>query len=214
MHYLIYKITNRLDNKFYVGKHKTENKDDGYFGSGLLLDYAVKKHGKENFVKELLFECSTEEEMNRRETDIVDEDFVARDDTYNLKLGGTGGWDHVLKNKLNQTEKMRSEASRIGKTGVGGKAYQKRYREDEAFRQAMREKHSVASRRWQSIVGGAFRGKFHTDTSKEKMRLSKIGKYDGEKNPAYGKHWITNGVINKLVPKTSEMPTGFSKGRV
>ena len=100
MHYLIYKITNNLDNKIYVGKHKTKNKDDDYFGSGLLLGRAIEKHGKLNFTKTLLLECKSEEEMNQKEADIVDEDFIARDDTYNIMLGGSGGFSHINKNGL------------------------------------------------------------------------------------------------------------------
>ena len=37
--------------------------------------------------------------------------------------------------------------------------------------------------------------------------------YDGKKNPAYGKHWITNGIENKLVKK-EDIPNGWRKGRV
>ena len=49
--------------------------------------------------------------------------------------------------------------------------------------------------------------------TKEKMRKSKEGMYDGKKNPAYGKHWITNGIENKLVKK-EDIPNGWRKGRV
>ncbi len=44
--------------------------------------------------------------MNQKEADIVNEDFVARDDTYNLVLGGTGGWNCVMENKLFLTDKF------------------------------------------------------------------------------------------------------------
>ena len=51
MYYLIYKITNNVNNKIYVGKHKTENKNDGYMGSGTILNRAIEKYGLINLPK-------------------------------------------------------------------------------------------------------------------------------------------------------------------
>ena len=209
MHYLIYKITNRLNNKFYVGKHKTENKDDGYFGSGILIERAIAKHGKENFVKEILFELPTEDAMNQKEADIVDEDFVARDDTYNIKLGGDGGFDYINSTRKNiypnhnRTDAFRRAAS------LATKQHFSELSEEE--RAAMRLKNSIGVKRWQIINGNPFQGKHHTDESRNKMRKAKIGLFDGKKNPAYGKHWITNGTENRM---SRDIPIGWRLGRV
>ena len=64
-------------------------------GSGLYLRRAQETYGLDNFTKEILFECSSEHEMNNKERELVNENFVKRDDTYNLKVGGDGGWDYV-----------------------------------------------------------------------------------------------------------------------
>jgi group I intron endonuclease len=91
MKYTIYKTTNMVNGKMYIGKHQTENIEDSYYGSGKALKASIKKHGKENFKKEILFVFDTEVEMNQKEVDLITEEFVARTDTYNMGVGGEGG---------------------------------------------------------------------------------------------------------------------------
>lgn len=92
MYYLIYKTTNKMNGKYYIGAHKTKNKNDEYLGSGVALKQAIKKYGKENFVKEILYECSSEEEMFQLEENLVD--FID-ENSYNMRRGGKGGFDHI-----------------------------------------------------------------------------------------------------------------------
>lgn len=44
--HLIYKITNLINNKIYIGYHSTNDIHDNYFGSGVALNKAIKKYGK------------------------------------------------------------------------------------------------------------------------------------------------------------------------
>ena len=90
--YGIYKITNKVNGKMYIGKHTTDNLDDGYLGSGVYICNAVKKYGKEAFTKEWLEFAENAEDLNYLERMYVDEEWIARPDTYNLKLGGYGGF--------------------------------------------------------------------------------------------------------------------------
>jgi group I intron endonuclease len=121
MKYTIYKITNNLNGKFYIGKHQTTNPNDTYFGSGKAIINAIKFYGKSNFTKEVLFIFDSEFEMNAKEKELITEEFVAMPDTYNLGIGGEGGAHfkgrrHSLKTKekisVSNTGKSLSEESR------------------------------------------------------------------------------------------------------
>jgi len=92
--HLIYKITNIVNNKIYIGKHSTDNIEDGYMGSGTYLNRLVNKYGVDKFKKKILYNFDIEEDAYLMETKIVNKEFVKRKDTYNIKLGGEGGWAH------------------------------------------------------------------------------------------------------------------------
>jgi len=94
-HYLVYKITNRINGKVYIGTHKTDDLADGYMGSGKYLNHAIKKHGVENFEKMILHDFDNPTEMFAKEAELVNEDFLANENTYNLRVGGFGGFDYV-----------------------------------------------------------------------------------------------------------------------
>ena len=87
-HYIIYKITNLINGKIYIGKHRCNDLDDGYFGSGKILWLAINKYGLENFVFHLEIDLKNEKEMDLLEEMVVNKEFLARDDVYNLSRGG------------------------------------------------------------------------------------------------------------------------------
>ena len=62
---IIYKTTNLVNGKIYIGQDKNNNPN--YYGSGKLLKLAIKKYGKQNFKKEILEECTSIDELNERE---------------------------------------------------------------------------------------------------------------------------------------------------
>ena len=114
MKYTIYQITNTINGKIYIGKHQTENINDSYFGSGTALRNAIKKYGKEYFLKEVLYVFDTEAEMNQKERELITEEFVNRPDTYNLGVGGEGGPHRKGKLHSEETkEKMRNSRVNI-----------------------------------------------------------------------------------------------------
>lgn len=100
MFYYLYKITNLVNNKIYVGVHKTKNLNDGYMGSGKIICSAIKKHGIVNFEKTILKTFDTSEEMYASEKELVTEEFLKREDVYNLRRGGSGGFDYINKSGI------------------------------------------------------------------------------------------------------------------
>ena len=97
MFYTVYKITNKVNGKYYIGMHKTSNLNDGYMGSGKRLSLAIKKYGIENFLKEILFIFDNEEDMRNKEKELV----TLNEETYNLCDGGKGGFGYINRTGLN-----------------------------------------------------------------------------------------------------------------
>ena len=100
MYYYMYETKNLLNGKIYVGVHKTKSLDDGYMGSGKVILQAIDKYGKENFSLKILEYFNSEEEMFLREKEYVNEEFLLREDVYNLRRGGFGGFDYINKSGI------------------------------------------------------------------------------------------------------------------
>lgn len=87
---IIYKTTNLINGRFYVGQDS--HNDSSYYGSGILLGSAIKKYGKENFKKEILCECQSKKELDEKEKFWIKKLKATRKNIgYNLTEGGTGG---------------------------------------------------------------------------------------------------------------------------
>lgn len=100
MEHFIYKTTNKINKKYYYGAHSTKKNDD-YLGSGIALKDAIKKYGKDNFIREVVCYCSTEEELYLLEERIVSQ-HLGNKMCYNLKPGGKGGWYNVNVSGINK----------------------------------------------------------------------------------------------------------------
>jgi hypothetical protein len=128
---IIYKTTNLINGKSYIGKDTKNN--ENYLGSGLLLKSAIKKHGKENFIKEVLEVCDNHTELKQREKFWI-EYYNAVDDSmyYNIRPGGDGG--DVFTNNPNKElirQKLSGENSSAFKH-LKGKTYEEIYGVDAA----------------------------------------------------------------------------------
>lgn len=118
MNYIVYKTTNLINGKVYIGVHRT-NPDifDGYIGCGITkkdqkkkvnkgLPTAVKKYGYYNFKRETLFIYPDTEEgckqAYEKEAELVDINWVKSKDNYNLVVGGKFTCYEKLKKEIAQ----------------------------------------------------------------------------------------------------------------
>lgn len=102
---IIYKTTNLINGKFYIGKDEKNNPN--YFGSGLNLKKAILKYGIENFQKEILETCLTRDELNEREKYWINE-LSGTTIGYNIAEGGSGGDTYSNNPKLSEIVKKLS----------------------------------------------------------------------------------------------------------
>lgn len=93
-HYL-YKTTNLINGKFYIGVHSTFNLNDGYLGSGKRLKYSINKYGRENFKIEILEFFENQIEKFQRESEIVNDKLLQDPLCMNLKYGGEGSFGYA-----------------------------------------------------------------------------------------------------------------------
>ena len=101
--YIVYKTINKFSGLVYIGVHNNSN--SSYLGSGMLLNKAIKKYGVENFHRLTLFKNLTAKEAYTIEKNIVTEAFIKSKRTYNIKVGGYGGYEYI-----HNSSKLRQKA--------------------------------------------------------------------------------------------------------
>ena len=187
----LYKIENKLNEKFYIGVHSTDDINDGYMGSGDLIIKAIKKYGKNNFLKTVLKYCDNRELLMELEKKVVNKKFVARKDTYNVNVGGVGlvsTWkksNETIAYKLKNDQIWTETRSRNISSGI---------------RNAMKKgKCSTATREFQRIRTEKSMTKEAIE--KRKTTYAKNKHQQGENHALYGKRAMHNDVDWKWVQK-------------
>lgn len=228
MFFYLYQITNKVNGKIYVGVHKTKNLDDGYMGSGAIIQRAVKKHGLENFEKVILETFEDQESMYAREKEVVTDEFLLREDVYNLRRGGFGGFEYINKNGLSgfcdvaTARKGRAASdslllqkygegwrSIIGKRAsiAGNEALRIKREQDKEFDLKLKENLRKASLK---AIGTESK-------AKRKETYIKIKHQQGERNSNFGKCWIWHELIGSKTIDKNLLPLyldqGWTKGR-
>lgn len=113
-HNLVYKTTNLINGKIYIGVHSTNKIEDGYLGSGRIFRRALKKYGEANFKREILFDFPSVEKAYDKERELVTKDFIERKDNYNFRTGGEGG---LVSEETRKRQSLSSPKIWLGKRG-------------------------------------------------------------------------------------------------
>lgn len=196
---VIYKITNLITNKIYIGKD--ESNTSYYMGSGKYIKNSIKKHGIENFKKDIIEYCIDSKHLAIREIFWINElNSTNPLIGYNLTDGGNGGntFKHKTEDELNAIKKKLSDV-RKGKSSwnAGTKymyTYEDMYGKEKA--EALKKHRSLTSSKRRL-----------SEITKENMSINRKGKRVGVK-------WINNGIITKQLNLKDEFPEGWNFGRL
>lgn len=115
MYGYIYKTTNLINGKIYVGQHQYDlpEIDPNYRGSGKLLKEAFLKYGIENFTCDILQICYSKEELDDCEIYWIDKlKSKVEFGNYNISMGGDGGniYNSLPEDRKLEINKKHSEA--------------------------------------------------------------------------------------------------------
>jgi group I intron endonuclease len=163
--YIVYKITNKVNNKFYIGITSKSlsirfnqhlNRKTNY-----IINQAVKKYGKENFIVEQIDKAETYNQLLQKEIYYIDK---LKPD-YNMTKGGQGivGFKHSLQTKKKISLALTGDNNPMKNPEVKQKiilALTGIKRSDE-----FKKRISLARKGWK-----------YSDETKEKLRLSNLGK--------------------------------------
>lgn len=134
--------------------------------------------------------------------------------SYNLKIGGEGGWDYINQTGLNL----------YGKNGQSGCGLEnllpfniiKQRMIETGHWEEYKKLISLSLKRLYStnkIVNG-FKGKNHSNDTKSAIGMKNSINQQGDGNSQYGTMWITDGTLNRKIKKDDVIPEGWRKGRV
>lgn len=172
--YYIYKITNKINNKIYVGK--TTKSIERRFAEHVMvsnkekdtsvkLHNAIRKYGIDNFMIEELDVATTKEELNKKERFWIDKLSARNPDIgYNICKGGEGGSGgaHFAGHKHTEETRKQMSKNRCGKNNAN---FGNRWKRTEDMK-------------YPSIFGenNPMFGKHQTEAAKEKSRQKHLGK--------------------------------------
>lgn len=167
--YYIYKITNLINGKTYIGQHKYKTLDDNYMGSGKVLWRAYEKYGIENFKKEILvFNIVRKDFINLLEKEYIKFYRSLGQAEYNIADGGEGGdlLKYASEKKKNERRKKISEGTKGRLSPNKGKHLSEETKKK--LSEAQKGKHSQSkSEEWKRKISESCKKVIHNSLSEE-----------------------------------------------
>jgi group I intron endonuclease len=212
MIHFVYITTNLINKKQYIGDHSTNNLNDGYLGSGLLINKALKKYNKKNFKRKILEFFSSKEEAFYSQEKYIKKYDTLTPNGYNISP--TGG--HNVKGCISEETKQKISESNKGKhfySGMYGKNLSKEAKEKiSKFRKGRKltEKHKIN-------ISKGNKGRKHSEETKNKIRIGNLGKKPSEETRekmSKSQKGNTNCVGRKLSLETREKISKSKKGQI
>jgi group I intron endonuclease len=200
MQYTVYKITNLVNGKTYIGCHQTDDPNDSYMGSGKIIKRAIVKYGLVNFTKTVLAVFDSQDQMFDEEKNLIS----TLCPEYNLHPGGNGGFQYVNSAGVNNQNK---DMVAIGKK-IGDKL-RGRTQPDHVL-QALRDSHQGRD----PSMYATFTGRSHSDETKTRIGAANANHQSGSGNSRFGTQWITDGTVSKTISRGDAIPDGWRTGRV
>lgn len=204
---VIYKITNTLNNMIYIGRRKCNPHKisvlHNYFGSGLYIKNAIKKYGKEYFIKEYLDYAMSDEDLDKLEMYYIKK-FDSMNNGYNQTIGG----EHFRGEFSNNADRKKKISKRSKELWKNKSFRESRIKEKIGRRNSNVTKYLMSEsakaswteeRRKKASESGSYSHPLTTE-QKEKQRDLKLGTVH-----------VNNGEITIMIQK-SELQEYLSKG--
>jgi hypothetical protein len=173
-----YVVVSDFDDKVYFGKHSRKEEVSDYLGSGVYIQRAIQKYGRERFKRIDLAFFDSEELAFQYEGLMVDEAVVLSGKTYNLIPGGSRtrgiGVSAPWSKESPMKGKKRTEEDRLAIIEGLRSYYEQGYSEEQRIARSASAK-DAASKRTSYARGFSFN---HTEEAKRKISESSKARAD------------------------------------
>jgi hypothetical protein len=164
----IYKITNTINGKIYIGKNSTSKQN--YMGSGSVLNEAKLKYGIENFQKDIIEDNIKDlETLNEREIYWIKYyNSQDRNIGYNVTDGGDGNTGKWNGDKLTQNHKSNISKAMLGREITWKEKLSESRKKSEAVKKI------IESEEWRSKISNSLKGIKKTESHIENVKNSML----------------------------------------
>lgn len=180
----VYRITNIINNKTYIGS-RYYSQDEGkewtyYMGSGIYIKNAINKYGKDKFIKEKLYEAETKDDLINAETKFIKEEKELGHGEYNLSLGYVGGDTFSKLTNRERDDVKKKISNSLKEKYKNGEMTSWNKGKNKETNEILRKKSERA------ILLGTYKNHrenyTHSDISKKKMSEKAVGNKNSYKN--------------------------------